>query len=130
MNAMIGSMRDIRVLVIDDVEVTRNLVQGMLRKIGVGRIFASGNGREALDMMDSGAASVNTVLCDWNMPEMSGLDVLCALRGKGHGIPFIFLTGRNDAESIETAVRSGANGYILKPCMPEQLWEKLSRVHA
>lgn len=126
---MEGMLADMRVMVVDDVEMTQRLVAAMLRNMGISRIFLAGNGVEALDRIVAEPECVNTLLCDWNMPEMDGMELLRNLRQQRIDIPFVMITGRNDEESVYLAKESGVDAYIVKPCCPFQLKEKLLHVH-
>ncbi|OFW84334.1 MAG: hypothetical protein A2018_07300 [Alphaproteobacteria bacterium GWF2_58_20] len=118
-----------RVMVVDDVEMTQRLVGAMLRNMGISQVFLAGNGVEALDQIVAEPERVNTLLCDWNMPEMDGMALLSNLRQQGIDIPFVMMTGRNDEASVHLAKESGVDAYIVKPCCPFQLKEKLLHVH-
>jgi two-component system, chemotaxis family, chemotaxis protein CheY len=114
-----------KILVVDDSRVMRQIVTRTLRQAGYGgcEVVEATDGRDAI-------AKVNTeqpdlVLSDWNMPEMSGLDFLNALRGAGDHRPFGFVTSEGSAAMRALATRAGASFLIAKPFTPESFRDTL-----
>ena len=91
-------------------------------------IVQAANGREAVAAIT--AAPPDLVLCDWNMPEMSGLELLTALRGAGWHVPFGFVTSEAAPQMREQALAAGAMFLIAKPFTPEDFQEALDPVLA
>lgn len=85
------------------------------------------NGREALDTIK--VTTYKLIISDWNMPVMTGLDLLTALRKKNASIntPFIMLTARGDKESVISAVKNGVTEYIAKPFDNQQVIDKVQK---
>jgi two-component system chemotaxis response regulator CheY len=110
-----------KVIVVDDSRVTRQMVHKML--LGAGYEVV-----EAVDGVD-GVAKVaanpdaNLVICDVNMPNMDGLQMLTAVKGKGQtaGPPFLMVTTEAQLELVQQAKEGGAKGWIVKPFKPESL---------
>ncbi|OFW84335.1 MAG: hypothetical protein A2018_07305 [Alphaproteobacteria bacterium GWF2_58_20] len=125
---MTCSFADLRVLVVDDIPMTRDLVSEILRHMGVSQVFKASGGHEALEVVSSSGGLINTILCDWNMPDMEGIDLLRVVRKENKDIPFLFLTGRDDVESVKMARDAGVDGYLLKPVCPNKLREKMERL--
>jgi len=119
------SFGELRVLVVDDIAMTRDLIAGFLKHSGVGQVLKAGGGREAFDLVVSTVGLVNIVLCDWNMPDMNGLDLMREVRKSQPAMPFVFITGRDDVASLMAAKAAGVDAYLLKPVSPQQLREKL-----
>lgn len=119
------TLADLKVLIVEDQHEVRAMLRNMLGEIGVTRTFEAGNGAEALRFMDSAFDFINLVICDWNMPNMSGLDLLRQLRSAGQEVPFLMVTGRSDLDSVVEAKANGVSGYIRKPFSPAQLEAKL-----
>lgn len=117
--------QDLKILIVEDQPDARSMLRNMLAELGITQIFEAGNGREALRFMDSAFDFVNIVICDWNMPNLSGLDFLRQLRSADPSIPFLMVTGRNDMDSVVEAKTAGVTGYIRKPFSPAQLEVKL-----
>lgn len=117
-----------RILVVDDSRVMRQIVIRTLRQAGHGghEILEAENGREGLTMVETSAPGL--VLSDWNMPEMSGIDFLEALRSRGSTVPFGFVTSEGSPEMRARAETSGAAFLIAKPFTPEAFDDALSPV--
>jgi two-component system chemotaxis response regulator CheY len=89
-------------------------------------IIEAENGREALEIVNAQAPDL--ILSDWNMPEMTGIELLRALRGGGSTTPFCFVTSEGSEEMRTTAEEAGALGLIAKPFTPEAFADALSQV--
>ena len=108
----------IRVLVADDSRVMRQIVVRTLRQAGFDwDVSEAADGQEALDSVRADEPDV--VLSDWNMPNMSGLELLQAMRAEGIGTPFGFVTSEGSAEMRQMAEDAGALFLIAKPFTPE-----------
>ena len=114
-------------LVVDDSVTMRRIIVNSLQRIGYNETVEAGDGQEALGMFD---ASIQFVITDWNMPNMSGIDFARALRARGDGkaVPILMVTTRSMREDILAAVEAGVNNYILKPFTPAVLKEKIDQV--
>jgi len=113
------------VLVVDDEPQVTRTVKEMLRDMGISQVFAAKDGREALDVLGALHEDLHLVIADWNMPRMSGIELLAQVRGADPDIAFLLLTGRADAESVLAARERGVSGYLRKPFSAEQLKAKL-----
>ena len=114
-------------LVVDDSVTMRRIIVNSLHRIGYTETAEAGDGHEALNVFD---ASVQFVITDWNMPNMSGIDFARALRARvdGRHVPILMVTTRSMREDILAAVEAGVNNYILKPFTPPTLKEKIDQV--
>ncbi len=114
-------------LVVDDSATMRRIVINSLQRIGHKDVAEAGDGQEALDRFDS---SIGFVITDWNMPNMSGIDFVRALRAHpdGGSVPVLMVTTRSIKEDILAAVQAGANNYVVKPFTPQVLKEKIDHV--
>lgn len=117
-----------KILVADDSRVMRQIVIRTLRQAGYTghEIVEASNGREALALVRSSAPDL--VLSDWNMPEMTGIDLLDALRSSGSTVPFGFVTSEGSADMRARASAGGALFLIAKPFTPEAFDEVLAPV--
>ncbi|PJB72895.1 MAG: hypothetical protein CO093_01935 [Alphaproteobacteria bacterium CG_4_9_14_3_um_filter_47_13] len=122
---MAEPLNNLKILIVEDQHDARALLRNMLAELGVTQIFESGDGREALQFMDSASDFVNLIICDWNMPGLSGVEFLRQLRSTGADMPFLMVTGRSDMNSVVEAKVAGVTGYIRKPFSPKQLEAKL-----
>ena len=120
----------INVLVVDDFATMRRIVKGVLKQLGFTSIIEAEDGDLALKELKK--EEVGLIVSDWNMPNMSGLDLLKAVRGdeKLKGIPFIMVTAEGQKENVVEAVKAGVSNYIIKPFTPETFNEKLAKVLA
>lgn len=116
---------DLKVLIVDDQIEARQMMRQMMIEIGVTQIFDSPSGNEALTFIDSAYDFIDMVICDWNMPGMTGIELLRQLRTVDQEMPFLMVTGRGDKESVIEAKGSGVSGYIRKPFSAVQLEAKL-----
>jgi len=119
---------DLTYLVVDDFSTMRRIVSGLLRQCGATRILEAEDGVQALRIIESKA--VDFVISDWNMPNMTGLDLLKALRAhpKFSRMPLLLITAEGKKENIVEAAQAGADGYIVKPFTQDVLQEKLTRI--
>lgn len=118
----------IKVLVVDDFATMRRIVKGVLKGLGFNQIIEAGDGTAALQELKK--ESVGLIVSDWNMPKMTGLDLLKAVRAdeKLKSIPFIMVTAEGQKDNVIDAVKAGVSNYIVKPFTPETFGEKLEKV--
>jgi two-component system chemotaxis response regulator CheY len=117
-----------KILIVDDSRVMRSIVTRTLRQAGFDEhdVVQAGNGVEALEVMAD--EEPDLVLSDWNMPEMTGIELLRALRGQGDETPFGFVTSEGSAEMRQRAADAGALFLIAKPFTAEVFAEALEPV--
>ena len=117
----------LRILLVEDSVDAMNLIRSMLADFGITQIFTARDGRAALDFL--GAVDdddlLDVVLCDWNMPRMSGIELLRQIRTVDPATPFLMITGAADGDSVAKAKSAGVTGYIRKPFSAEELQKKL-----
>ncbi|KFJ89968.1 two-component system response regulator [Pseudomonas indoloxydans] len=121
-------MSKVSVLVVDDATFIRDLVKKGLRDNFPGvQIEEAINGRKAQQMLSRQV--VDLILCDWEMPEMSGLELLtwCREQDNLKTTPFIMVTSRGDKENVVQAIQAGVSDYIGKPFSNEQLVTKVKK---
>lgn len=119
------SLSELKVLLVEDQSEARAMMRNMLLELGVTQIFESPDGRAALQFIDSAFDFVDIIVCDWNMPNMTGVELLRQLRTVDPDVPFLMVTGRGDMESVVEAKTSGVTGYVRKPFSPVQLEAKI-----
>jgi len=116
------------VLLVEDDGFALKLAQSVLRNLGVGHVILARDGAEAIRVLDSKATRADLIISDWNMPNVSGLDLLRHVRKTWHNMPFIMLTGRATEDFVLSAKENGVNGYVVKPFSPDQLSRKIQSV--
>lgn len=122
---MSRSLDSLRVLIIEDQREVRQLLRSMLKELRIDQVFEAANGREGLRFLDDAPEMVDVVVCDWNMPGMSGIELLRQLRTVSADLPFVMITGRADRTSVLEAKAAGVNSYISKPFSLAQVEAKL-----
>jgi len=122
-------MATLKALVVDDASFVRDLVKRTLRqRFPVIETTDAQNGRRAQSLMSR--TTFDLILCDWEMPEMSGLELLQWMRQQPQyeKVPFIMITSRGDKDHVVEAVREGVSEYLGKPFSPDGLSKKIIKV--
>ncbi len=121
-----GSLDTLNVLVVDDDEAMRTLICRMLKRMKVAQILEADGGARALERLSSASNGVDMVICDWNMPGITGMDLFQKVHASRPKLPFLMLTGRADLDSVVAAKKAGVHGYIIKPISPQELKTKIT----
>ena len=122
-------MSKIKALVVDDASFVRDLVRRTMRsQFPSIELHEAPDGRKAQALM--GRERFDLILCDWEMPEVSGLELLQWARGHSHysDTPFVMVTSRGDKEHVVEAIREGVSDYLGKPFSPDSLSKKVRKV--
>ena len=114
-----------RILIVDDSSTMRRIIMNTLNKIGYNDYVEASTGLEAVDKLAEG--SIGLVITDWNMPEMSGLDLVKAVRANDHTrhTPLLMVTTNAAKEHINQAIEAGVTDYVVKPFTPDTIREKI-----
>ena len=117
-----------KVLVVDNSSVMRQIIKKNLKELGFGDITDAEDGASGLKKLGEG--SIDLVVSDWNMPKMTGIEFLKAVRadGKLKDTAFIMVTSEADKAKIVEAVEAGVSQYIVKPFNANQLEEKVKAI--
>ena len=117
-----------KVLVVEDQLSVRQIIKNGLGNIGYKNIHEALNGEEGLAKLKAGGFGL--VIADWNMPVMTGIELLRAVRADPtlKSIPFLMVTAERLQENIIEAVQAGVSGYLVKPFSEDNLREKLEKV--
>ncbi len=120
--------KKIKILVVDDFATMRKVIRNLLKQVGYENILEAENGEAALTVLKS--QKVDFVISDWNMPTMTGLDLLKAVRADNElgKMPFLMVTAEALKENVVQAVKAGVNNYIVKPFTAEVLNEKIEKI--
>jgi len=119
---------NIKILIVDDFSTMRKIIRNILTQLGFKNILEADDGTTALEILKK--EKVDLIISDWNMPKMSGLELLKAVRSDENlkDIPFVMVTAEAQKENILEAIKYKVNQYIVKPFTPETLKEKLEKV--
>lgn len=122
---------DFKILVVDDFPTMRKIVKSVLGQLGYKNITEAEDGQEALGMLKADDR-FQFVVSDWNMPNMTGIELLKSVRAdaKLKHLPFLMITAEAEKDNIVEAVKSGVNSYIVKPFNAGTMKEKLEKIFA
>ena len=117
-----------RILIVDDFDVTRTIVANTLKDLGFENIFEATNGYSALISLKSNI--FDCVITEWDMSEMNGLELLKKIRADPFlkHVPVLIVTEEGLTENIVSGSKAGANDFIFKPLKKEKIYEKLLRI--
>jgi two-component system, chemotaxis family, chemotaxis protein CheY len=121
--------KTITILVVDDMRTMRKIVQKACVDLGYNSFVDAEDGVVAWAKLQE--TPIDLVISDWNMPNMSGLDLLKKVRGdaKLKGTPFLLLTAESEAEQVKTALLAGVDNYLVKPFSGAALGEKIAAIY-
>ncbi len=120
--------KNMRILVVDDFQTMRRIVMNLMRQLGFTNMIEAADGELAWEVLEND--SIDLIVSDWNMPNMTGMELLKKVRASEEykNIPFIMVTAEGKKENVIAAVQAGVNNYIVKPFNAATLKEKLKRV--
>jgi two-component system chemotaxis response regulator CheY len=120
--------KNIKILVVDDFATMRKVVRNLLKQVGYEDIVEAEDGVMALRALKS--QKIDVVISDWNMPNMSGFELLKAVREDSElsKTPFLMVTAEALQDNVVAAVKAGVNEYIVKPFTAEVLNEKIVKI--
>lgn len=118
-----------KILVVDDFASMRQVVKKTLIAMGFSNIHEAAGGADAVRKIEEGEP-FGLIISDWNMPNMTGLDLLNFVRSNQHmaKVPFLMITAEGNPENIVQAAKAGVSQYIVKPFTAEALQQKLEGV--
>ncbi|MCW9040205.1 MAG: response regulator [Rhodospirillales bacterium] len=123
------TLKGVRALVVEDDPAGAKLITMVLNDIGIARVITAEDGVAAMEEIEkAGRNGFTLIICDWNMPRMSGLELLEKVRGAGINVPFVMITGRNTIDSAVDAKNMGVSAYLPKPYTPDQLARKIMEI--
>jgi two-component system, chemotaxis family, chemotaxis protein CheY len=114
-----------KVLVVDDSGTMRKIILRSLNALGVTDVVEAGDGSDGLELFKQ--QQFDIVLTDWNMPRMTGLELLKAIRATGSTLPVILITTEAEKGRVLEAVQAGVSDYLVKPFETEGLRQKLQK---
>jgi two-component system chemotaxis response regulator CheY len=119
-----------KILVVDDFSTMRRIVRNLLKELGFANVQEAEDGIDALNKLRSD--QFDFVVTDWNMPNMTGIELLRGIRADTNlkHLPVLMVTAEAKKENIIEAAQAGASGYIVKPFTAATLDEKLKKIFA
>jgi two-component system chemotaxis response regulator CheY len=120
--------KNAKILIVDDYSTMRRIVKNLLHDLGYTNTVEADDGRTAWPMLQAG--EFEFVVTDWNMPGMTGIDLLRAIRGDARlaKLPVLMVTAEAQRDQIIEAAQAGVNGYIIKPFTAVTLKEKIDKI--
>ena len=119
---------NMKILVVDDFSTMRRIIKNLLKELGFSNIEEADDGATALPMLKQG--NFDFLVTDWNMPGMTGIDLLKAVRADPAlvNLPVLMVTAEAKREQIIMAAQAGVNGYVVKPFNGPTLKEKIDKI--
>ena len=120
--------KNMRFLVVDDFSTMRRIVRNLLKELGFTNVDEAEDGQVALHKLKN--QHFDFIVSDWNMPNMTGIELLKAVRADQQikHLPFMMITAEAKRENIIEAAMAGASGYIVKPFTAATLEEKMNKI--
>ena len=120
--------KDMIAMVVDDFSTMRRIVRKILKDLQFQEIIEAENGAEAFELLKTN--KVDLIVSDWNMPTMTGLELLKRVRADDRfkGLPFLLVTAEAQKENIIEAIQAKVSNYVVKPFSPAVLAEKLAKI--
>ncbi len=120
--------KNMKILVVDDFSTMRRIIKNLLRELGYNNVVEADDGNTALPILQKGG--IQFLITDWNMPGMTGLELLKHVRADPNlkDLPTLMVTAEAKREQIMEAAQAGVNGYIVKPFTAATLREKIDKI--
>jgi two-component system, chemotaxis family, chemotaxis protein CheY len=117
-----------KILIVDDFATMRRIMKNILKQLGFTNIIEADDGTTALEELKK--TSVDLIISDWNMPKMTGLELLKAVRSSDNlkGLPFLMVTAEAQKQNVIDAVQAGVSNYVVKPFTADAISEKLKKI--
>jgi two-component system chemotaxis response regulator CheY len=121
---------DINILVVDDMAAMRKILRTLLSQLGFKNIDEAEDGKQALEKLKQNPDKYGLIITDWNMPNMTGIELVQAIRSDERlkHLPILMVTAEAKKENVLTAIKAGVNNYIVKPFTAETLKEKIEAI--
>ncbi len=122
-----------KILVVDDMSTMRKIIKNMLSQMGFKNLHEADDGatawpkiQDALEIKDP----FQFIVSDWNMPNMSGLELLENIRGDDNfkHLPFLMVTAEGEQKNVIIAVKAGVSNFVVKPFSAQVLKEKIDKI--
>lgn len=119
---------NMRVLIVDDFSTMRRIVRNILRQIGLNNVVEADDGTTAWDVLNR--EKIDFIVSDWNMPKMTGIELLRKVRASEQfaDMPFLMVTAEAQQENIIEAAQAKVSNYIVKPFTADTLQQKIDKI--
>ncbi|NLY41054.1 MAG: response regulator [Desulfovibrionales bacterium] len=119
---------NMRVLIVDDFSTMRRIIKNILRQLGFNNIQEADDGTSAWEILTKD--QIDFIISDWNMPQMTGIELLRKVRASEEfaDLPFLMVTAEAQQENIIEAVQAKVSNYIVKPFTAETLGQKINKI--
>ena len=120
--------KQMKILIVDDFSTMRRIIKNLLRDLGYTNTSEADDGKTALPMLQAG--SFDFLVTDWNMPGMTGIELLKSVRAdeRLNDLPVLMVTAEAKRDQIVEAAQAGVNGYVVKPFTAAALKEKIEKI--
>ncbi|MFO7818289.1 MAG: chemotaxis response regulator CheY [Thermodesulfobacteriota bacterium] len=120
--------KNMRVLIVDDFSTMRRIIKNIMRQLGYNNIVEADDGTTAWDTLNKD--KIDFIVSDWNMPKMTGIELLRKVRASEEfaDMPFLMVTAEAQQENIIEAVQAKVSNYIVKPFTAETLGQKIDKI--
>jgi len=120
--------QNIRILVVDDMDDMRMLLRSFLMDEGFTNVKEACDGKKALSLINN--TKFHIIICDWNMPIMTGIELLVEVRReeRTEDLPFLMVTAEANPDRVREAILKKVNDFIIKPFKPQALTDKIIKV--
>lgn len=116
------------ILLVDDFATMRRIIKNILRQLHFTNIIEADDGTTAWELLQK--QKIDFIISDWNMPQMTGLELLRKVRGdeRFKALPFLMVTAEAQQENILEAAQAGVSNYVIKPFTPDVLEQKIKKI--
>ncbi|MHC1701258.1 MAG: chemotaxis response regulator CheY [Humidesulfovibrio sp.] len=120
--------KNMRILVVDDFSTMRKIIKNILRQLGFNNVTEADDGTTGWEALNRD--NIDFIISDWNMPHMTGIELLRKVRSSEEyaSTPFLMVTAEAQQENIIEAVQAKVSNYIVKPFTPETLGQKIDKI--
>jgi len=119
---------NMKILAVDDFATMRRIIKTILKQLGFNNVVEADDGTSAIEILRKD--KIDLIISDWNMPKMTGLDLLKSIRTDStlKHVPFLMVTAEAEKDNIIQAAQAGVNNYIVKPFTAETMKEKIDKI--
>ncbi|WP_430398705.1 response regulator [Ferrovibrio sp.] len=124
----VAGFEKLQVLLVEDDAFAQRLAVSVLKQLGITKLVVVKDGQAAIDQLNHEDTRYDLIISDWNMPNVTGLDLLKHVRKTWENMPFLMLTGNANEEFVRIAQANKVDAYIIKPFSPAQLKQKIMAI--